>query len=111
MKWIVTLDKNGTPLFSKQLSKQLYACKIVHWTSDCVTRPNDTITLSPCPGCSKHVPVAHTKWRLTDVTPLCIIPKLSPLRSLILPMMQERIRHNTTSITSHLTWADIDDIV
>ncbi|PKK63229.1 hypothetical protein RhiirC2_717128 [Rhizophagus irregularis] len=61
MKWIIILDENGTPLFGKQLSKQQYAYKIVHWTSDCENRPNDTITLSICPGCSKHVPVAHTK--------------------------------------------------
>ncbi|GET54163.1 ribonuclease H-like domain-containing protein [Rhizophagus irregularis DAOM 181602=DAOM 197198] len=111
MKWIVTLDDDGSPLFGKQLSKQQYSCKIVHWTSDCVTRPNDVITLTPCPGCSKHVPVTHTKSNPTDVTPLCIIPKLSPLRSLILPTTQERIRHDTTAITSPFTWADLDESV
>ncbi|GET66236.1 RNA-directed DNA polymerase from mobile element jockey-like [Rhizophagus irregularis DAOM 181602=DAOM 197198] len=93
------------------LSKQQYSCKIVHWTSDCVTRPNDVITLTPCPGCSKHVPVTHTKSNPTDVTPLCIIPKLSPLRSLLLPTTQERIRHDTTNITSPFTWADLDETV
>ncbi|PKB94918.1 hypothetical protein RhiirA5_437767 [Rhizophagus irregularis] len=93
MKWIVTLDDDGSPLFGKQLSKQQYSCKIVHWTSDCVTRPNDVITLTPCPGCSKHVPVTHTKSNPTDVTPLCIIPKLSPLRSLLLPTTQELTIH------------------
>ncbi|GET55689.1 RNA-directed DNA polymerase from mobile element jockey-like [Rhizophagus irregularis DAOM 181602=DAOM 197198] len=111
MKWIVTLDEDGSPLFGKQLSKQQYSCKIVHWTSDCVTRPNDVITLTPCPGCSKHVPVSHTKNQPSDVTPLCIIPKLSPLRSLILPTTQERIRHDTTNITSPFTWADLDESV
>ncbi|GET55221.1 hypothetical protein GLOIN_2v1783661 [Rhizophagus irregularis DAOM 181602=DAOM 197198] len=111
MKWIVTLDEDGSPLFGKQLSKQQYSCKIVHWTSDCVTRPNDVITLTPCSGCSKHVPVTHTKSNPTDVTPLCIIPKLSPLRSLILPTTQERIRHDTTTITSPFTWADLDESV
>ncbi|GET56223.1 ribonuclease H-like domain-containing protein [Rhizophagus irregularis DAOM 181602=DAOM 197198] len=111
MKWIVTLDEDGSPLFGKQLNKQQYSCKIVHWTSDCVTRPNDVITLTPCPGCSKHVPVAHTKRNPTDVTPLCIIPKLSPLRSLILPTTQERIRHDITIITSPFTWADLDETV
>ncbi|PKY33909.1 hypothetical protein RhiirB3_453205 [Rhizophagus irregularis] len=95
----------------KILSKQQYSCKIVHWTSDCVTKPNDVITLSPCPSCSKHVPVTHTKSNLTDVTPLCIIPKLSPLRSLLLPTLQERIRHDTTIITSPFTWADLDETV
>ncbi|PKK55846.1 hypothetical protein RhiirC2_801341, partial [Rhizophagus irregularis] len=111
MKWIVTLDEDGSPLFGKQLSKQQYSCKIVHWTFDCVTRPNDVITLSPCPGCSKHVPVTHTKSNPTDVTSLCIIPKLFPLRSLLLPMTQERIRHDTTIITSPFTWADLDETV
>ncbi|GET64519.1 ribonuclease H-like domain-containing protein [Rhizophagus irregularis DAOM 181602=DAOM 197198] len=111
MKWIVTLDEDGSPLFGKQLSKQQYYCKIVHWTSDCVTRPNDVITLTHCPGCSKHVPVTHTKSNPTDVTPLCIIPKLSPLRSLLLPTTQERIRHDTTNITSPFTWADLDATV
>ncbi|GET66496.1 RNA-directed DNA polymerase from mobile element jockey-like isoform X1 [Rhizophagus irregularis DAOM 181602=DAOM 197198] len=111
MKWIVTLDDDGSPLFGKQLSKQQYSCKIVHWTSDCVTRPNDVITLTPYPGCSKHVPVTHTKSNLTDVTPLCIIPKLSPLRSLLLPTTQERIRHDTTTIASPFTWADLDETV
>ncbi|GBC33790.2 RNA-directed DNA polymerase from mobile element jockey-like [Rhizophagus irregularis DAOM 181602=DAOM 197198] len=111
MKWIVTLDDDGSPLFGKQLSKQQYSCKIVHWTSDCVTRPNDVITLTPCPGCSKHVLVTHTKSNPTDVTPLCIIPKLSPLRSLLLPTTQERIRHDTTNITSPFTWADLDETV
>ncbi|GET55807.1 hypothetical protein GLOIN_2v1783661 [Rhizophagus irregularis DAOM 181602=DAOM 197198] len=84
---------------------------IVHWTSDCVTRPNDVITLTPCPGCSKHVPVTHTKSNPTDVTPLCIIPKLSPLRSFLLPTTQERIRHDTTTIASPFTWADLDETV
>ncbi|GET55806.1 hypothetical protein GLOIN_2v1783661 [Rhizophagus irregularis DAOM 181602=DAOM 197198] len=111
MKWIVTLDDDGSPLFGKQLSKQQYSCKIVHWTSDCVTRPNDVITLTPCPGCSKHVPVTHTKSNPTDVTPLCIIPKLSPLRSFLLPTTQERIRHDTTTIASPFTWADLDETV
>ncbi|EXX64224.1 hypothetical protein GLOIN_2v1783661 [Rhizophagus irregularis DAOM 181602=DAOM 197198] len=111
MKWIVTLDEDGSPLFGKQLSKQQYSCKIVHWTSDCVTQPNDVITLSPCPGCSKHVLVTHTKNNPTDVTPLCIIPKLSPLRSLLLPTTQERIKHDTTVITSPFTWADLDETV
>ncbi|GBC20914.2 RNA-directed DNA polymerase from mobile element jockey-like [Rhizophagus irregularis DAOM 181602=DAOM 197198] len=111
MKWIVSLDEDGSPLFGKQLSKQQYSCKIVHWTSDCVTRPNDVITLTPCPGCSKHIPVTHTKSNPTDVTPLCIIPKLSPLRSLILPTTQERIRHDTTTITSPFTWVDLDETV
>ncbi|GET61695.1 RNA-directed DNA polymerase from mobile element jockey-like [Rhizophagus irregularis DAOM 181602=DAOM 197198] len=111
MKWIVTLDDDGSPLFGKQLSKQQYSCKIVHWTSDCVTRPNDVITLTPCPGCSKHVLVSHTKNQPSDVTPLCIIPKLSPIRSLILPTTQERIRHDTTNITSPFTWTDLDETV
>ncbi|PKY35725.1 hypothetical protein RhiirB3_456997, partial [Rhizophagus irregularis] len=111
MKWIVTLDDDGSPLFGKQLSKQQYSCKIVYWTSDCVTRLNDVIMLSPCPGCSKHVPVTHIKSNPTDVTPLCIIPKLSPLRSLLLPTTQERIRHDTTVITSPFTWADLDETV
>ncbi|GET64412.1 RNA-directed DNA polymerase from mobile element jockey-like [Rhizophagus irregularis DAOM 181602=DAOM 197198] len=111
MKWIVTLDEDGSPLFGKQLSKQQYSCKIVYWTSDCVTRPNDVITLAPCPGCSKHVPVSHTKNQPSDVTPLCIIPKLSPLRSLILPTTQERIRYDTVNITSPFTWADLDETV
>ncbi|GBC44014.2 hypothetical protein GLOIN_2v1783661 [Rhizophagus irregularis DAOM 181602=DAOM 197198] len=111
MKWIMTMDEDGSPLFGKQLSKQQYSCKIVHWTSDCVARPNDVITLTPCPGCSKHVPVTHTKSNPTDVTPLCIIPKLPPLRSLILLTMQERIRHDTTTITSPFTWADLDETV
>ncbi|GBC39586.1 RNA-directed DNA polymerase from mobile element jockey-like [Rhizophagus irregularis DAOM 181602=DAOM 197198] len=111
MKWIITLDDDGSPLFGKQLSKQQYSCKIVHWTSDCVTRPNDVNTLTPCPICSKHVPVTHTKSNPTDVTPLCIIPKLSPLRSLLLPTTQKRIRHDTTTITSPFTWADLDETV
>ncbi|GET56229.1 RNA-directed DNA polymerase from mobile element jockey-like [Rhizophagus irregularis DAOM 181602=DAOM 197198] len=89
-----------------------FSRKSMKWiTSDCVTRPNDVITLTPCPGCSKHVPVTHTKSNPTDVTPLCIIPKLSPLRSLILPTTQERIRHDTTTITSPFTWADLDESV
>ncbi|PKB93389.1 hypothetical protein RhiirA5_441420, partial [Rhizophagus irregularis] len=66
MKWIVTLDEDGFPLFGKQLSKQQYSYKIVYWTSNCMTRPNDVITLSSCPGCSKHVPVTHTKSNPTD---------------------------------------------
>ncbi|PKY36279.1 hypothetical protein RhiirB3_458516, partial [Rhizophagus irregularis] len=111
MKWIVTLDEDNSPLFGKQLSKQQYSCKIVHWTSDCVIRPNDVITLSPCSSCFKHVPVTHTKSNPTDVTPLCIIPKLSPLRSLLLPTTQERIRHDTTVITFPFTWADLDETI
>ncbi|PKK56173.1 hypothetical protein RhiirC2_800586, partial [Rhizophagus irregularis] len=45
------------------------------------------------------------------VTPLCIIPKLSPLRSLLLLTSQERIRHDTSIITSPFTCADLDVIV
>ncbi|EXX67084.1 ribonuclease H-like domain-containing protein [Rhizophagus irregularis DAOM 181602=DAOM 197198] len=45
MKWIVTLDEDGSPLFGKQLSKQQYSCKIVHWTSDYVA----TLSSPPLP--------------------------------------------------------------
>ncbi|PKK56643.1 hypothetical protein RhiirC2_799597 [Rhizophagus irregularis] len=36
---------------------------------------------------------------------------LSPLRNLLLPTTQERIRYDTTVITSPFTWADLDEIV
>ncbi|PKB91904.1 hypothetical protein RhiirA5_447033, partial [Rhizophagus irregularis] len=55
--WIVTMNDNGLPLFGKQIQIQpkRSTCTIVHWTSDCLSRPSDLITLQPCPGCNLNI--------------------------------------------------------
>ncbi|PKB92554.1 hypothetical protein RhiirA5_444267, partial [Rhizophagus irregularis] len=55
--WIVTLNDNGLSLFGKQIQIQpkRSTCTIVHWTSDCLSRPSDLITLRPCPGCNLNI--------------------------------------------------------
>ncbi|RGB31572.1 hypothetical protein C1646_763910 [Rhizophagus diaphanus] len=111
MNWIVTTDDDSFPIFGKQLKQQSQTCTIVHWTSGCVASPGNIITLRPCTGCTLHKPVSLAKRNKTDVDPLCIIPKICLSKTLILPTNNARIRHNTTAITSQLTWADIEDSV
>ncbi|PKK55730.1 hypothetical protein RhiirC2_801644, partial [Rhizophagus irregularis] len=50
--WIVTSNNDGLPIFGKQIQIQPKhsTCTIVHWTSDCLSRPSDLIVLQPCPG-------------------------------------------------------------
>ncbi|EXX58863.1 ribonuclease HI [Rhizophagus irregularis DAOM 181602=DAOM 197198] len=85
-------------------------CSIVHWISpDCNSSPGDLIRLSPCPGCAAHSPLPPSKKRNADLT-LCT-PTVSLQHSLILPTNNERIRRNTSEVTSPLTWADIEDVV
>ncbi|GET57920.1 ribonuclease H-like domain-containing protein [Rhizophagus irregularis DAOM 181602=DAOM 197198] len=108
--WIVTLDDYGSPLFGKQLLVQASrgTCSIVHWISpDCESSPGDLIRLSPCPGCAAHTPLPPSKKRNADLT-LCT-PTVSLQHSLILPTTNERIRRNTSEVTSSFTWADIED--
>ncbi|GET57953.1 RNA-directed DNA polymerase from mobile element jockey-like [Rhizophagus irregularis DAOM 181602=DAOM 197198] len=108
--WIVTLDDYGSPLFGKQLLVQASrgTCSIVHWISpDCESSPGDLIRLSPCPGCAAHTPLPPSKKQNADLT-LCT-PTVSLQHSLILPTTNERIRRNTSEVTSSFTWADIED--
>ncbi|PKY36377.1 hypothetical protein RhiirB3_458856, partial [Rhizophagus irregularis] len=108
--WIVTLDDLGSPIFGKQLLIQASrgTCSIVHWISpDCESSPGDLIRLSPCPGCAAHIPLPPSKKRNADLT-LCT-PTVSLQHSLILPTTNERIRRNTSEVTSPFTWADIED--
>ncbi|GET62886.1 Down syndrome cell adhesion molecule-like protein Dscam2 [Rhizophagus irregularis DAOM 181602=DAOM 197198] len=108
--WIVTLDDYGSPFFGKQLlvqaSRGTYS--IVHWISpDCESSLGDLIRLSPCPGCSAHIPLPPSKKRNADLT-LCT-PTVSLQHSLILPTTNERIKRTTSEVTSPFTWADIED--
>ncbi|GET54777.1 ribonuclease H-like domain-containing protein [Rhizophagus irregularis DAOM 181602=DAOM 197198] len=108
--WIVTLDDLGSPIFGKQLLIQASrgTCSIVHWVSpNCESSPGDLIRLSPCPGCAAHIPLPPSKKRNADLT-LCT-PTVSLRHSLILPTTNERIRCNTSEVTSPFTWADIED--
>ncbi|GBC15254.2 ribonuclease H-like domain-containing protein [Rhizophagus irregularis DAOM 181602=DAOM 197198] len=108
--WIVTLDDLGSPIFGKQLLVQTSrgTCSIVHWVSpDCESSPGDLIRLSPCPGCAAHIPLPPSKKRNADLT-ICT-PTVSLRHSLILPTTNERIRRNTSEVTSPFTWADIKD--
>ncbi|PKC15707.1 hypothetical protein RhiirA5_394828 [Rhizophagus irregularis] len=105
-------DDLGSPIFGKQLLVQASrgTCSIVHWISpDCESSPGDLIRLSPCPGCAAHIPLPPSKKRNTDLT-LCT-PTVSLRHSLILPTTNERIRRNTSEVTSPFTWADIEDDV
>ncbi|CAB4439611.1 unnamed protein product [Rhizophagus irregularis] len=75
---------NRLPVFGKQLTIQPFhdTSTIVHWISpQCILTPGDIIKLT-CPGCAAHTP---------------------------LPV--DRIRFDTTEITSPYTWADLDDVV
>ncbi|GBC38875.2 ribonuclease H-like domain-containing protein [Rhizophagus irregularis DAOM 181602=DAOM 197198] len=55
--WIVTMSDNGLPSFGKQIQIQpkRSTCTIVHWTSDCLSRPSEFITLRPCSGCDLNI--------------------------------------------------------
>ncbi|PKY35682.1 hypothetical protein RhiirB3_456858 [Rhizophagus irregularis] len=76
---------------------------------DCESSPGDLIRLFPCPGCAAHIPLPPSKKRNTDLT-FCILT-VSLRHSLILPTTNERIRRNTSEVTSPFTWADIEDDV
>ncbi|PKY25530.1 hypothetical protein RhiirB3_388834 [Rhizophagus irregularis] len=110
MNWIVTLDNFGSPIFGKQLLVQAGqgTCTIVHWISpNCESLPGNIIKLTPCPGCAAHVPLPPSKKRNAELT--CCTPNVSLQHSLILFTIIERIRCDTTAVTSLLTWADIED--
>ncbi|GBB97434.1 hypothetical protein RclHR1_29950002 [Rhizophagus clarus] len=93
--WLVTFDGNDAPLFGKQLSVQPKkdTCVIVHWTSDCLSSPDDVIRLRPYPGCDAHVPFPLAN-KYTAVPPRCTF-KTSLLKSLILPTNCE-LEHDLT---------------
>ncbi|PKB95967.1 hypothetical protein RhiirA5_404553 [Rhizophagus irregularis] len=83
-------------------------CSIVHWISpDCESSPGDVIKLLLCPGCAAHIPLLPSKRRNADLT-LCK-PKVTLQHLLILPISNERIRCNTTEVTTLFTWTDIED--
>ncbi|GBB94806.1 hypothetical protein RclHR1_24170004 [Rhizophagus clarus] len=107
--WLVTLDGLAAPLFGKQLTVQSKkdTCTIVHWTSDCLSSPDDVIHLRPCPGCDAHVPFPAAN-KYTAVEPRCTFT-VSLLRSLILLTDCERIRQSTTFVVSPYSWADLCD--
>ncbi|PKY33287.1 hypothetical protein RhiirB3_394680 [Rhizophagus irregularis] len=108
--WIVSLNDFGSPIFGKQLLVQAGCgtCFIVHWvSSNCESSPGELIKLSSCPGCAAHIPLPPSKKRNADLT-LCT-PTVSLQHSLILPTTNERIRRNTSEVTSPFTWADIED--
>ncbi|GBB96760.1 hypothetical protein RclHR1_28270001 [Rhizophagus clarus] len=109
--WLITLDDNDAPLFGKQLSVQPKkdTCVIVYWISDCLSSPGDIIHLHPCPDCDAHVsfPTAN-KY---SAVPLRCTFKISLLKSLILSTNCERIRQNTTEVTSPYSWADLGDTI
>ncbi|PKY24128.1 hypothetical protein RhiirB3_438569 [Rhizophagus irregularis] len=108
--WIITLDEFGSPIFGKQLLVQAGrgTCSIVHWVSpNCESSPGELIKLSPCLGCTAHIPLPPSKKWNADLT-LCTL-MVSLQCSLILPTTNERIRCNISVVTSPFTWADIED--
>ncbi|GET57940.1 RNA-directed DNA polymerase from mobile element jockey-like [Rhizophagus irregularis DAOM 181602=DAOM 197198] len=108
--WIVTLDDYGSPIFGKQLLVQASrgTCSIVHWISpDCESSPGDLIRLAPCLGCAAHIPLPPSKKRNADLT-ICT-STVSLQHSFILLTTNERIRRNTSEVTSSFTWTDIED--
>ncbi|PKY63102.1 hypothetical protein RhiirA4_490983, partial [Rhizophagus irregularis] len=111
--WIVTLDKDCSPLFGKQLSFQPLrsTCIIAHWTSDCSSRPGDLITLMPCPGCDLNMYKSSYKKKpmfIGSVSCACSVPLPE---SLILPTKKTSITANTTQIVATVSWAEIVDFV
>ncbi|GBB92771.1 hypothetical protein RclHR1_20510010 [Rhizophagus clarus] len=109
--WLVTLNDNTAPLFGKQLTVQPKkdTCIIVHWTSDCLSSPDDVIRLHPYPGCDAHVPFPAAN-KYTTVEPRCTFT-VSLLKSLILPTHSERIRLNTMEVVFPYSWADLCTLV
>ncbi|PKB94583.1 hypothetical protein RhiirA5_438455 [Rhizophagus irregularis] len=108
--WIVILDDYGSPIFGKQLLVQASrgTCSIVHWISpDCESSPGDLIRLAPCLGCAAHIPLPPSKKRNADLT-ICT-STVSLQHSFILLTTNERIRRNTSEVTSSFTWTDIED--
>ncbi|PKY36957.1 hypothetical protein RhiirB3_460862, partial [Rhizophagus irregularis] len=83
-------------------------CSIVHWISpDCESSPGDLIRLAPCLGCAAHIPLPPSKKRNADLT-ICT-STVSLQHSFILLTTNERIRRNTSEVTSSFTWTDIED--
>ncbi|GET54486.1 ribonuclease H-like domain-containing protein [Rhizophagus irregularis DAOM 181602=DAOM 197198] len=69
--WIVTMSDNGLPSFGKQIQIQpkRSTCTIVHWTSDCLSRPSEFITLRPCSGCDLNINKSSYSKKSALLTP------------------------------------------
>ncbi|GET56111.1 hypothetical protein GLOIN_2v1783661 [Rhizophagus irregularis DAOM 181602=DAOM 197198] len=78
--WIVTMNDDGFPIFGKQIQLQPKhsICTIVHWTSDCLSRPSDLITLQPCPGCNLNINKSSYSKKFVATSAVS-----SPIRSLL----------------------------
>ncbi|GET65323.1 ribonuclease H-like domain-containing protein [Rhizophagus irregularis DAOM 181602=DAOM 197198] len=111
--WIVTLNDNGLPLFNKQIQIQPKhsTCTIVHWTSDCLSRPSDLITLRPCPGCNLNINKSSYSKKSVATGFVSCSYSASLRQSWILPMKKSSILNHTSSLTATVSWAEIMDFV
>ncbi|GET62874.1 hypothetical protein GLOIN_2v1783661 [Rhizophagus irregularis DAOM 181602=DAOM 197198] len=111
--WIVTLNDNNLPLFGKQIQFQpkRSTCTIVHWTSDCLSRPSDLITLRPCPGCNLNINKSSYLKKSVATGSVSCSYSASLHQSWILPMKKSSILNHTSSLTATVSWAEIMDFV
>ncbi|CAB4440625.1 unnamed protein product [Rhizophagus irregularis] len=112
-RWIVTLDNDCFPLFGKQLSFQptRSTCIVVHWISDCSSRPGDLITLKPYPGCDFNMYKSSYKKKPVSIGSVSCACSVPLPESLILPTNKTSITANTSQIVATVSWAEIVDFV
>ncbi|GBC19843.2 hypothetical protein GLOIN_2v1783661 [Rhizophagus irregularis DAOM 181602=DAOM 197198] len=111
--WIVMMNDDGLPIFGKQIQIQLKhsTCTIVHWISDCLSRPSDFITLQPCPGCILNINKSSYIKKSVTTSSVSCSSSVSLRWSWILPMKKTSIMNHTSSLTVTVLWAEIMDFV
>ncbi|GET59197.1 hypothetical protein GLOIN_2v1783661 [Rhizophagus irregularis DAOM 181602=DAOM 197198] len=111
--WIVTMNDDGFPIFGKQIQIQPKhsTCTIVHWTSDCLSRLSDLITLQPCPGCNLNINISSYSKKFVATSSVSCSYSASLRHSWILPMKKSSIMSHTSSLTATVSWAEIMDFV
>ncbi|PKC02406.1 hypothetical protein RhiirA5_380997 [Rhizophagus irregularis] len=111
--WIVTMNDDGLPIFGKQIQIQPkhFTCTIVHWTSDCLSRPSDLIILQPCPGCDLNINKSSYSKKSVATGSVSCSYSASLRQSWILPMKNSSILNHTSSLIATVSWAEIMDFV
>ncbi|EXX55711.1 hypothetical protein RirG_222900 [Rhizophagus irregularis DAOM 197198w] len=111
--WIVTMNDDGFPIFGKQIQIQpkYFTCTIVHWISDCLSRPSDFITLQPCPGCILNINKSSYIKKSVATSSVSCSYSVSLRRSWILPMKKSSIMNHTFSLIATVSWTEIMDFV
>ncbi|PKK72335.1 hypothetical protein RhiirC2_826044, partial [Rhizophagus irregularis] len=111
--WIVTINDDGLPIFGKQIQIQPKhsTYTIVHWTSDCLSRLSNLITLQPCLGCNLNINKSSYSKKSVATSSVSCSYSASLRHSWILPMKKSSITSHTSRLFATVTWAEIMDFV